>query len=315
MLTQEEMLALFRDMMTALDVGKKVEMGYYDVEFNTFGCAYFDGTERNYRISASATKIYDYLESSALNDVYPTTIMATTFRKPIPRGLKDIVALDLKKDLAQTMRQDFSFLFLKSLQQLAESMHQNIAFDLLSNYMDTLEGTFQREQFDLFESTLTMAVTHQKLLQRDYYLLMQRLNEERQNISDDLRPHDLFHQTFFAFTYELLGKKQYIYDARKDFVYKKRYEIEKQGALVSPLLTKTCFYNYDYRLIDARKDFAKTLPSIFHPAYMTMLRALKSLPAAISCEKFLQISNDFSKQFGPAVEDTLNMYGYLWDIL
>lgn len=315
MLTQEDMLALFRDMTTALDVGKKAEMGYYDVEFNAFGCAYFNREERNYRVSASAAKIYDYLEYAALDNLYPTTIITATFKKPIPNGLKDMLSLDLKRDLAQTMCQNFSFSFLQALQQLAETIKQNNACELLNSYMDTLECTFQREQFDLFEHTLVMAVTHRKLAQKDYQLLIQRLNNERQNLSNDLHPHDLFHQTFYAFTYGFNEEQQYIFDARKEFVYKKRYQLETQGAIVSPLLSKTCFYNYNYRLTDARKDFSHNLPGIFSPRYFELLRALKALPAAISRDCFLQTTTDFTRLYGPSVKNTLTMYGYLWDIM
>ncbi len=315
MLTQEDMMVLFRDMMTALDVGKKAEMGYYDVEINAFGCTYLNGTERNYRVSASAAKIYDYLEVAALNNLYPTAMITSTFKKPIPNGLKDMLSLDLKRNLAQTMRQNFSSPFLQALKQLAEAIKQNNACELLNSYMDTLECTFQREQFDLFEHTLIMSVTRGKLAQKDYQLLMQRLNSERQNLSNDLHPHDLFHQTFYAFTYGFTEKQQYIFDARKEFVYEKRYQLETQGAIVSPLLAKACFYNYDYRLTDARKDFAHNLPSIFNPSYWRLLCNLKALPATISRDSFLQTAEDFTKLYGPFVHNTLTMYGYLWDIL
>ena len=207
MLTQEEMMFLYRDMMTALDVGKKAEMGYYDVEFNTFGCTYFDGQERNYSISSSAAKLYDLLENAALEDIYPTMLLEATFKKPIPRGFKELLEFDLKLDLAKKMQQDFSIDFLQALQALAHALKQNNASDLLNTYMDSLECSFQRDKLNLFENTLCLTVSQQKLSLKDYALLLKRLDEERDTISTELRPHDIFNQAFYAFAYETGGRK------------------------------------------------------------------------------------------------------------
>ena len=225
MLTQEEMMYLYRDMMTALDVGKKAEMGYYDVEFNTFGCAYYAQGERNYCLSNSATKLYDFLEKAALENIYPTIIQCENFKKPIPRGIKQMLELDLKRDLAKKMRKNYSYDFLLELQKLGEKIGVNSASDVLNEYMDELECTFNRDQFDLFENTLTLCVSQKKLELKDYKLLIKRLSEERKNISSELRPHDIFNQVFYTFCYEVNVEHRFFYDARKNFVYQKRAEL------------------------------------------------------------------------------------------
>ena len=86
MLTREEMMDLFRDFMVAMDVGKKAELGYFDVEIDTYGCAYLENDERNYILSGSAGKLYDFMEKSALEDCYPCALLADNFRKPLPKG-------------------------------------------------------------------------------------------------------------------------------------------------------------------------------------------------------------------------------------
>ena len=315
MLTQEEMMFLYRDMMTALDVGKKAEMGYYDVEFNTFGCTYFDGQERNYSISSSAAKLYDLLENAALEDIYPTMLLEATFKKPIPRGFKELLEFDLKLDLAKKMQQDFSIDFLQALQALAHALKQNNASDLLNTYMDSLECSFQRDKLNLFENTLCLTVSQQKLSLKDYALLLKRLDEELDTISTELRPHDIFNQAFYAFAYETGGRRNYFYDARKDFVYQKRYTLECTGVTISPLFCKTCFYNYEYRLTDARQDFVHSLPFIFDDAYFQLLHNIKSLPVACTTNEYLAIQNDFLRQYGTITKETMQLYGYRWQIL
>lgn len=315
MLTQEEMLYLYRDMMTALDVGKKAEMGYYDVEFNTYGCAYLNQQERYYSISSSATKLYDFLENAALEDIYPTMILEHTFKKPIPRGFKELLEFDLKQNLAKEMQQDFSVSFLQALQKLAFTIKQNIASDLLNLYMDSLECSFQRDKLNLFEDTLRLSVSQQKLSIKDYQLLLNRVEEERDTISTELHPHDTFNQVFHAFAYELNGKRSYFYDARKDLVYQKRYALESEGATISPLFHETCFYNYDYRLTDARRDFVRKLPFIFDDTYFQLLRNIKSIPAICSQNEFITIQEEFFKQYGMITRETMQMYGHRWNII
>ena len=312
MLTQDEMLVLFRDMMTAMDVGQKAEMGYYDVEFDTYGCTHYAGGQRHYHVSASAVKIYDYIERAALEDAYPTAPISEVFKKPIPRGLKEILELDLKKDLAQKMQSAFSSAFFEDLHQLAHDMTQNTAAELLSDYMDSLECTFDRDRFNLYEDTLVLAVSQKKLSLKDYQLLMTRLNDERKNISSELRPHDLFNQTFYAFGYREEADWHYIYDARKEYVYAKRQTKELAGAIITPVLTKTCFYNYDYRLMDARNDFQQTLPQLFGADYRLLLEQMNTLAPAKSAAEYAQITQDLASRHGEAVRSTLEMYQYRW---
>lgn len=140
MLTQEEMKFLFRDMMTALDIGKKAEMGYYDVEFDTFGCVTYDGKERRYHVSANAARLFDFCENAVLENIYPTVILEDIFKKPIPRGLKEILAMDLKKDLAKKLQNDYSLAFLQGLNTLAEEVAQSNAYALLESYMSALKS-------------------------------------------------------------------------------------------------------------------------------------------------------------------------------
>lgn len=314
MLTQDEMLVLFRDMMTAMDVGQKAEMGYYDVEFDTYGCTHYAQGERHYHVSSNAVKIYDYIERAALEDAYPTRMVTDVFKKPIPRGLKEILELDLKKDLAVKMQSDFSAAFFADLHRLAGEMQQNIAADLLDDHMTSLECTFDRDQFNLFEGALLLAVNQQKLSHKDHQLLLTRLNDERKNISSELRPHDLFNQTFHAFAYKKDDAWAYIYDARKDYVYEKRLDLELSGAIISPVLTKVCFYNYDYRLIDARRDFQRALPAIFGEHFRTLLETLHALPARKSAQEFDQIVRDLTTRHGPATAPTLEMYQHRWHV-
>lgn len=315
MLSEESIRSMYRDVLVALDVGKKAEMGYYDVEMTAYGSAYMKNGERNYLLSMDAAKVYDFLENAVLEDLYPTVVAENFFKKPIPRGFKELLALDLKKDTAKAMQKRYSTEFLAELQDLADSMWQDSAADLLGEYMGSIKYSFDRMKFDLFESTLVWAMNHKKLGKKDYQILLQELNEERNSISNELRPHDVFNQTFYAVGYEVNGRIEYIYDARKEYVYKKKLAMELEGVLVSPLVEETIFYNYTYRVSDARKDFIKRLPQVFPESYWRVLQMIKRLPSKITGQEFQGMAVEMSTKYGEGVADTLKMYANRWDVI
>lgn len=315
MLSEEAIRSMYRDVLVALDIGKKAEMGYYDVEMTAYGSVYLKNGERNYLLSMDAAKVYDFCENAVLDDLYPTVVAENFFKKPIPRGFKELLELDLKKDTAKGLQAKYSAEFLNELKNLADMMSQDSAVDLLTEYIGSIKYTFDRMAFDLFESTLVWAMNHKKLGKKDYLILLQELNEERDSISNELRPHDVFNQTFYAVGYEVNGRIEYIYDARKEYVYKKKVALELEGVLVSPIIEETVFYNYKYRLFDARKDFINSLPKIFHEGYWQLLKNIKELPTKMSAQEFEAIADGMREKYGEGINETLKMYANRWDVV
>ena len=52
-----DMMLDLRDLQVARDVQRRAEMGWFDVEFTMYGCAYYQNGERYYRVSAHDEKI------------------------------------------------------------------------------------------------------------------------------------------------------------------------------------------------------------------------------------------------------------------
>ena len=49
------------DLRVAEDIGKMAELGWFDVEFTMYGCAYMFEGKMCYKISSEAKDIYDYM--------------------------------------------------------------------------------------------------------------------------------------------------------------------------------------------------------------------------------------------------------------
>lgn len=54
------MMIDLRDMQVALDVAQRAELGWFDIEFTMYGCAYWQNGKRYYKLSAYNEKIYDF---------------------------------------------------------------------------------------------------------------------------------------------------------------------------------------------------------------------------------------------------------------
>ena len=100
-----------------MDVARRAEMGWFDVEFTMYGCAYWDNGKRYYRVSAFEEKIYDFIAGGAGQDVFPTDICVLSRKYPVPTGMREYIALDVKKDLALEMAEKFPADFFILLEQ------------------------------------------------------------------------------------------------------------------------------------------------------------------------------------------------------
>ena len=96
----------FRDEQIAEDVAKKAMLGWFDVEFIMYGCAYLDPkTDKMcYRISSREEDIYDFVEKSVRYNIYPGKVMSIRKRYPLPSGMKEFVAEEVKRELARTLK-------------------------------------------------------------------------------------------------------------------------------------------------------------------------------------------------------------------
>lgn len=59
------MMLDLRDLQVAMDVAKRAEMGWFDVEFTMYGTCFERCGKRYFRVSADAARIYDFIETSA----------------------------------------------------------------------------------------------------------------------------------------------------------------------------------------------------------------------------------------------------------
>ena len=301
----------------AEDIGKMAELGYFDVEFTMYGCAYWnpENDKMYYKVSSLAEDIYTFTETAMLQHMYASNIVAETKTMPVPSGMKELIAQDVKMSLARELQKIYPKDFFVNLYQLAARCANNQAADVLWQEAEHLAGRFDEEQLRRFEEMVNYTYSCRSIKEDTYQQLIDWLKEERSNMADDFVSKDIFEKTLYAVAYEQDGAIQYIENAQKDYIYEKAYTLEQQGIFVTPVFSKTFWYNYEYRLADVKKDFRVLVREVMNAEY---IEKIKTLRGTVNSDLADQLSNmicEVSAKWGDNCANTLTRYAHRWGIL
>jgi len=184
--------------------------------------------------------------------------MQLTKRCAVPAGMKELLVQELKKELAKKLHETYLKDFFVALSNVAKDCVNNDALMLLWKEADALEGVFDEERLRLFENLVHYVYSCRKIEAVNYEKLLAWIKKEYKNMDDNLVSKDIFEKTLYGIAYGLGDKIEYMENAQRDYIYGKAYELEKQDVFVTPVLSRTYWYNYEYRLTDVIQDFKKS---------------------------------------------------------
>lgn len=305
------MSAVFRDFQVAQDIGKKAEMGWFDVEFTMYGCAYLKDDKMYYKVSPKSEDIYQFIEKSMLENIYPSNVISLKEKCPVPAGMKEFIAQDVKRKLAKKLKEVFPKEFFVQLNQLANRVTENSAREILWSEAEELEGVFEEDKLCYFEELVNYTYSCRKITQEEYFKLSLWLAEERRSMQDNFISKDRYERAWSGIAYEEEEKIKYIVNALKACVYEQQYALEQEGKFVTPIFSQTYWYNYKYRLPDVRRDFTKKLHEELNEAYIEKIKKIRG-----EKKDSLQPQIDAVREaFGEKTAETLTRYAYRWNAL
>lgn len=303
------------DLQVAEDIGKMTELGWFDIEFTMYGCAYMLDGQMRYRISSEAGDIYHYIENATGIGVYPGNVLSITEKYPVPAGMKELIAQDVKRDLGLKLKEIYSKAFFEELYELADLVTTNSAADLLWAEVDALEGVFEEERLKYFEELVDYAHSCKKLLQEEYKALHQWMASQRKDMEDDFVSKDIFEKTLYGIGYEKDGQIDYITNAQKGYIYRQMYDLEQLGKFTTPLFSKTYWYNYVYRLRDVNKDFKEKIRQELNEKYIDKVRKIKTETCTLDRSSYMAKAEIIRKKYGERPYETVIRYGHRWSLL
>jgi len=296
-------------------VAQLFELGWFDVEFTMYGCAYLEDGKVFYKASPAEQDIYAFIEKSANKSIFPSNVMEYTVECPVPSGMKQMIAQDVKVDLGKQLREAFPQEFLELLYELGVEATNNTCAEQLWEEADQLEGKFDENLLRLFEDKVHFVHSCRHLNEAEYKKLLAWIAEERKNMEDSAICKDIFEKTMYGIAYEENGKIKHIENARLGYVYRKAHLFERQGKFVTPVFYQTYWYNYKYRLPDVLEDFHKELLEECGEAYRNEVKAIKHSGSGLTLDRFNEAMAEVKEKYGNAAAETLTRYGYRWGVL
>lgn len=300
------------DAQVADDVRRMAELGYFDTEFTMYGCVYMENGKRYYKISPNADDIYSFTEQSNLNNIFPSNVYQYTKKCPVPAGMKEVIAQEVKVELAKKLSEEFPLSYMDTLEQLARDVTNDSAADYLWQCVDDLEGLFDIEKLRRFEEQMEYLYTCRKITWDTFKALQEWLKDERKSMLENFETKDIFEKTIYGMMYLDGDRPRYVENARMEYVYEKMYDIEKKGGIVTPIYKKTFWYNYTYRLADVMQDFKKELRAYYTKSSLDELEAVRC--AGIDRDLFIDIYQKVKANYGHKAVETLLRYGNRWGI-
>lgn len=306
----------FRDLIVAEDVGRKAELGWFDVEFTMYGCAYLDIARDKmcYRVSENEEDIYTFIEQSVHKGIYASNVRRMTEKYPVPSGMKNLIAQDVKRELALQLRKEFPRAFFETLYQAAETFTTDQAAVILWKEAEQLEGVFDEDRLSDFLALVKYCDGCRSLSWNSYQALLAWYHEEMTNLDDKVVSKDIFETTMHGFAYEKDGSLRYVTNAGKGKIYSEAYSLEQKGIFVTPVIEKTYWYNYEYRLPDVIQDFKARLRACCQQNYIDKIKAIRYGKDDMTSQ-FMDILEHVRESWGEIPAETMMRYGYRWGIL
>ena len=100
-----------RDTRCALDVGKMSALGRFDKEIELYGCAYSGNGRVFYCISRFEKAVWQVVEQSADQHIYPTPVESYIKRVSVPAGMYEEILEQTKLEMAKKLKCQFGEIY------------------------------------------------------------------------------------------------------------------------------------------------------------------------------------------------------------
>lgn len=307
-----EFVNKLRDVLVAEQVGKKAALGYFEVEFTVYGCAYYLAAEdmMYYKMSSRAEDIYAYVEKAQGDDIFPGKVESMTLKCQVPLGEKETIELKVKQKLAKKLQEQYPKKFFLRLQEIAQRVQNNSAAPILWDIAAEIEGYFAEYQLEQFAEIVRYAYSCRRLDRAEYARLRQWLGEEDANMTDEMVSKNICEKTLYGIAYQDGGQIKYIANAQYDYILKKTEELERGGKTVTPVWKKQYFYDYQTRLSETVKLFKENLCSRYSSKYMKELGSLRA--SGFTQAEIIALGREACAN--EACAETLKRYAARWSV-
>ncbi len=306
-----------RDFKVAQDVGKMIELRRFEIEFEVFATAYWEDGRRHYRVSKEENPMYEELVKLSLEEKFPLPLQVYRDRRLLPAGMEEEISTQVKVDCCKQLRDTYPEELWIKLGEASKGRYNDAAVTLLEGAQEKIEGLFDERLITMFETLVESCFLRRNLTPRSYRHFMNWVAEERQEMLDSVVERDIFSKVFYGIAYRESpdGPIKYAMDASQRTVAEQRRKLEGiSGAIATPIYRRKFWYNYDYRLVDVRRDFKAELASLFDEKFFVFLDKMYALPSAIDQDAFVAECAYFEEAGLPECLEAWKTQGRRWGV-
>ena len=304
---------LGRDVKCAGDVGRMAALGKYDVEFDAYGCTYWQEGKQYYRVSSNGESMFDFVATCRRKGLYPTPIEQYTYQTVVLVEMWDKFSEQTKMKLVRRMKETYQGLF-AVLQPLADTEANNESLPYLKQEAERLEGHFDDMALQRFAGTIQFAYDCKILNDAGWQELQQWMERERKQMEDDPVVADRCERTFYGFAYiDETGTVKYFCDAQKLMAQERRQKFALAGNFVCPMIKKKYWFGTVGQMGEVKAQFLQELKNLQDEAYIAYLQQLKQLSGVISESAFVEARDTLQKIASAEAVVVLDYYGRMWN--
>lgn len=308
-------MASIRDLTCIRSVSHMAEYGKYEEEFIVYGCACLENGKIVYRISPQYHEVTQFVHQAAMDYRALSPIHSLMRREVVQTGQRDQLLYKTELELASNLRAMFTHHYFDEIQQCMKAKENDEARELLNQVRVQLNGIFLADYLQLYEGLVNMAYTAKNLSSASLTEIQQWLHKVKIQMEHDIVAKKPFVRTFYGIGYiDAKGKYQYKVNAQEDIVLEEQRKIKRQNLCVSPIFSKTYWYDYGIEPKTVREQFKKELQGYYGDVYWEHWRALKALTPAISKVQYEQALARIEAQDTKEAQDAFLEYGYDWNV-
>lgn len=271
-----------RDEEMAEEVAIMAELGKFEVEFTMYGCAYYENGKVKYLVSENAEKIYDFMYDIVNAEKLPTNIHSATMRTLVPSGAEAYILSEVRKQLLDKLYQLYDEKYFEILFEMQNVLRKDTAYSALKDLQYRFDGTCNQEQLQIFQGILESAYRKKILSTESYMEFQQWIRWTKRDLDQEPIKSDLYEKTFYALAYFKERQPIQIYvDGYKNNIYKRIEQRRAEGYIVSNIVTKKYWYNNQYTVVQAKKDYETFLNSLFGEWYIDSMQKISTLHGPI----------------------------------
>ena len=308
---------MFRDDEVSDHVGAISKLRGFEVEFEVYGTAYWDGEDRHFLVSGNAETIHGYIVSLIKRGFHPLTPQVHRERLFVPAGWDDEVEKQVKLDCCVMLRDRYPERLWIEAAAVSQGRFNDAGTPILDEWRDELEGTFDADRLNLFATLTDLLYLRQSLSPYNYARFARWVEDEKGCLAPELGKRDIFSKEIYGFAYRTAGgpTKVVIDSVRKIASDRRKRILEQMDSVVTPIVRDKCWYNRTYRLADCRRDFKARLEVLFDDDAFELLERISALPVAVDSMRYLDVLGHLQGEHNAAALSAWEAWGRQWGIL